>query len=47
MKIIVDNKQEKELIMSMCNVALRTGGIQNLDEVNKIVAAIEMKTKKE
>ncbi len=45
MRIIIDNKKERELIESMCDVALRAGGIKNLAEVNGIIASIEEKKK--
>ncbi len=45
MRIIVDNDRERQLIESMCDVALRAGGIKNLDEVNLIINSIEKKKK--
>ena len=40
MTIIVENQQEENLIKSLCHVALRADGIQNLEGVNKILAAV-------
>lgn len=42
MKIIVENERERRLVESMCDVALRAGGIKNWKEVNIIIDAIEL-----
>lgn len=41
MKIIVENNQERQLITSLCDVALRAGGIKNLKEVEMVLNSIE------
>ena len=41
MRIIVDNDIEKQLIISLCDVALKAGGVRNLKETEKILASIE------
>jgi hypothetical protein len=49
MKIIVENEQEKQIIASMCDIALKAGGLRNYDEVGRIMNSIVMaepKTKK-
>lgn len=48
MKIIVENNQERQLITSLCDVALRAGGVKNLKEVEIILNSIEpVKDKKD
>ena len=52
MEIIVDHQEERLLIESLCDVALRAGGVKNLKETTIILAAIknrkpEKKGKKE
>ncbi len=42
MKIIVENEQEKQLIESMCDIALKAGGLRNYNEVGMIMRSIEM-----
>ena len=46
MKIICENAQEETLMVKLCDVALRAGGIRNRDEVNKIMASITIEPKK-
>ena len=41
MKIIVENNQERQLITSLCDVALRAGGVRNLKEVEIVLNSIE------
>lgn len=43
MKIIVENDRERQMIESMCHIALCGGGIKNLKEVNLILNSIETK----
>ena len=43
MRIIIEDKKEKEVIEGMCDIALRAGGIKNRDEVNKVLDSIEWK----
>ncbi len=45
MKIIVKNDGEKVLIESMCDIALKAGGIANLKGINNILASIKMEGK--
>lgn len=47
MKIIVENEQERQMILSMCDVALRAGGIKNLKEVEIVLNSIESPKKKD
>jgi len=47
MKIIVDNEKEKQLIESLCDVALRAGGVRNIQEVNLVLASIKLNTPKD
>ena len=47
MKIIVENDKEKKVIESMCDIALKAGGVANLNEVNNVLASIVKKEKKE
>lgn len=47
MKIIVNNNQERQLIESMCDIALRSGGIKNLKEVEMVLSSIESPKKKD
>lgn len=47
MKIIVNNEQERQLITSLCDVALRAGGIKNLKEVEIVLNSIELAKKKD
>lgn len=41
MRIIVNSEKENQLINSFCDLALKAGGVQNLNEVNMIQASIE------
>jgi len=41
MRILVFNEKERLLVESMCDVALRAGGIKNMREVVAILEAIE------
>jgi len=41
MKIIVENERERQMITSLCDVALRAGGIRNLKEVEIVLNSIE------
>lgn len=41
MKIIVENEQERQLITSLCDVALRAGGVRNLKEVEIVLNSIK------
>ncbi len=45
MKIIVENQKERQLIESLCDIALRAGGVKNLKEVSSILNSIENKKK--
>jgi len=45
MRIICENKQEEELMIKLCDVALRAGGIKNREEVNKIMDSISIEPK--
>ena len=47
MRIIVENQQEKQIIESLCDIALRVGGIKNLKETQIILNAIEFAKKPE
>ena len=48
MKIIVENQKEHQLIESLCDVALRAGGVKNIKEVSLVLNSIEKaKEKKE
>lgn len=47
MKIIVENNQERQLIESLCDVALRAGGVRNLKEVEIVLNSIESPKKKD
>jgi hypothetical protein len=40
MKIIVENEEERTLIVSLCDVALKANGVQNLKPVNAILASV-------
>jgi hypothetical protein len=42
MKIIVKNEQEKQIIVSMCDIALKAGGLRNYNEVGIVMQSIEM-----
>lgn len=43
MKIIVENEEERVLIVSLCDAALKANGIKNLQPVEKILGSIEQK----
>lgn len=45
MRVIVENEQERQLITSLCDVALRAGGVRNLKEVEIVLSSIEPITK--
>ena len=40
MRIIVESKEEQDLIRSLCDIALKAGGISNLNGVGIILAAV-------
>lgn len=47
MKIIAD-KEGQEAIQALCDLALKVGGLNNLDAINKILSHLEnMYTKQE
>ncbi len=41
MKIIVDSNEERNLIVSLCDIALKSSGISNLKAVESILSSIE------
>ena len=45
MKIIVESKEEKGLIIQLCDVGLKAGGMQNLQGITLILNSIEEKFK--
>ncbi len=48
MKIIVENDEERNLITTFCDVALKSGGLNNYAGIGRILSAIEtIKPKKE
>ena len=40
MKIIVENAQERQLIVDVCDVCLKAGGLKNYDGVTSILRSI-------
>ena len=41
MRIIVENEQEAALIQSLCDVALKSGGLGNMNAVQNILTSVE------
>jgi len=42
MKILVDNETTKETIYQLCDIAIKTSGIQNLDAIQTIIKSISI-----
>jgi len=40
MKIIVENADERQLMMDVCDVCLKAGGLKNYDGVTQILQSI-------
>ena len=47
MEIIVENEQEKQLVTALCDVALKSGGLQNIQGVQIILKSIKDKERKD
>jgi len=45
--MIYENTKEKQLIIELCDLALRTGGLQNKDKVDYILANMKSIEKNE
>lgn len=42
MKIIVETEQEKQLIINVCDAALKAGGVRMLNETALVIQSIEV-----
>jgi hypothetical protein len=47
MVIIVKDEKEHQLILSLCDLALKAGGIQNYQNIGVILASIKQEDKKD